>query len=68
MDVVAYERGFAALVGAEQALVQVAGGFRFVEGPVWVPAGTARASSARKTPMAAVETSGSTSATPRVAR
>src|SRR5215212_1167493 len=30
----------------------------------WVPAGTARASSAGKTPMAAVETSGSTNATP----
>src|ERR671933_111134 len=30
----------------------------------WVPAGTARASSARNTSMAAVETSGRTSATP----
>src|SRR3954464_10054667 len=30
----------------------------------WVPAGTARASSARNTPIAAVETSGRTSATP----
>src|ERR671912_1308826 len=30
----------------------------------WVPAGTARASSARRTPIAAVEASGSTSATP----
>lgn len=38
MDVVAYERGFAGLVSAGQALVQVTGGFRFVEGPVWVPA------------------------------
>lgn len=40
MDVVAYAPGFARLVSAEQVLGHVAGGFCFVEGPVWLPATT----------------------------